>query len=84
MQLQHKIVDFSMRYPKAVIAGTILLFIALGLQIPRITVDTDPENMLPADQTARVFHNKVKNEFTLYDMIVVGIVNENDGSFDFQ
>ncbi len=78
MQLQHKIVDFSMRYPKAVIAATIFIFLALGLQIPRIVIDTDPENMLPADQGARVFHNKVKNEFTLYDMIVVGIVNEND------
>jgi predicted RND superfamily exporter protein len=34
--------------------------------------------MLPADQSARVFHNDVKRDFTLYDMVVVGIVNDED------
>jgi predicted RND superfamily exporter protein len=34
--------------------------------------------MLPADQGARVFHNEVKAEFSLHDMIVVGVVNDDD------
>ena len=58
--------------------GALVLALGLGSQIPRIAIDTDPENMLPEDQSARVFHNEVKADFTLYDMIVVGVVNERD------
>jgi len=43
-----------------------------------IEVDTDPENMLAPDEPVRVFHNQAKKEFDLYDMMVVGIVNELD------
>lgn len=42
-----------------------------------LKVDTDPENMLSADEPVRVFHNRMKAEFTLHDLIVVGVVNEN-------
>jgi predicted RND superfamily exporter protein len=54
------------------------LFLGLGSQLPRIVVDTDPENMLPADQSARVQHDAVKRDFALYDMLVVGVVDESD------
>ncbi len=57
---------------------TLLLTIVLGALIPRIQIDTDPENMLPEDQEQRVFHREVKADFTLYDFIVVGVVNETD------
>lgn len=40
-----------------------------------LTIDTDPENMLAADEPVRVFHNDMKAEFGLYDMVVVGIEN---------
>ena len=43
--------------------------------IPFLTIDTDPENMLVADDPARVFHNSVKQQFSMRDMIVVGAVN---------
>ena len=55
-----------------------LLFLGFGSQLPRIVVDTDPENMLPADQGARVLHDTVKRDFTLYDMLIVGVVDETD------
>lgn len=55
--------------------GVALLTLAAGSQIPRITIDTDPENMLPADQGARLLHDRVKRNFTLYDMLVVGVVD---------
>ncbi|MAW81990.1 MAG: RND transporter [Parvularcula sp.] len=45
-----------------------------------LKVDTDPENMLSKDEPVRVFHNQMKKEFTLYDLIVVGVVDENDGN----
>ncbi|ADH86900.1 efflux RND transporter permease subunit [Desulfurivibrio alkaliphilus] len=64
---------------------TLLVLFALGLatMLPRITVDTNPENMLAADEPVRLFHNQVKEEFTLHDMVVLGIVNEDhpDGVF---
>jgi len=50
-----------------------LLFAA---QFPRIKIDTDPENMLEADQPDRVFYDRVKKEFGIRDLIVVGIVDE--------
>ena len=43
-----------------------------------VTVDTDPENMLSEHEPVRVFHDEMKKELALYDMIVVGVVNENN------
>ncbi|MFT6268816.1 MAG: putative RND superfamily exporter protein [Alphaproteobacteria bacterium] len=58
----------------------ILLVLTIGFcsQIPRIQIDTDPENMLDADHPARVFHNDIKTRFAMYDAIVVGVVNTAD------
>ena len=78
MGLQGKIVDLSLSYPRVVMVIVFLLFVGAGTQFPRIVIDTDPENMLPRDQAERVFHNKVKEAFTLYDLIVVGVVNEEE------
>ena len=41
-----------------------------------LIIDTDPENMLPADEPIRVFHNEMKERFALHDFIVVGVVND--------
>jgi predicted RND superfamily exporter protein len=77
--LQTTLVNLSMNRPRWVFFGVLLLTVIAGLQIPSIKVDTDPENMLPADNAARVFHDHVKERFGLYDMIVVGIVNNSAG-----
>ncbi|GAA4360356.1 hypothetical protein GCM10023151_12190 [Kangiella marina] len=62
-----------------------MLTLIAGALIPNITIDTDPENMLPKDQPARVFHNEVKDRFNLYDVIVVGAVNQGaDGIYNPQ
>ena len=66
------------RRPLRVFGMTLLLVVGLGAMIPMIHIDTDPENMLPADQPDRVYHNQVEKRFTLYDAIVVGAVNEHD------
>lgn len=68
----------SMQKPKQVFLAIFALVILAGLQIPSIKVDTDPENMLPHDQADRVFHDEIKQRFSLYDMIVVGVVNTSD------
>ena len=43
-----------------------------------LKIDTDPENMLAEDEPVRVYHNAMKREFGVQDMIVVGVTNEND------
>ena len=49
-----------------------------------LKVDTDPENMLSADESVRVFHNQMKETFALHDMVVVGVINEvhSEGVFN--
>jgi hypothetical protein len=77
--MKKNIVHFSLAHPWLVMAAVILTVAVLGSMIPSIRVDTDPENMLPADQPDRVLHDVIKERFGLHDMIVVGIVNESDG-----
>lgn len=69
---------FSLDRPKTVIGLCTLVTMVLGLQFLRITIDADPENMLEADQADRVYYNQIKKEFGIHDLIVVGIVDEQD------
>ncbi len=80
------IARFSMRHRWWVFGVTLAIVVATGLLIPRLTIDTDPENMLPADQPDRVEHNRIQERFDLHDMIVVGVVNEQhpEGIFNPQ
>lgn len=72
------LLKFSMTKPKWVFIITLLLTAITGAMIPNIVVDTDPENMLAEDQASRVYHNEVKDRFDLYDIIVVGAVNQSE------
>ncbi len=80
MQMDHKyrITKFAIGHPVAVTVIMVAFTVGLAALIPLIRVDTDPENMLAGDEPARVFHNKVKRDFALYDMVVLGVVNEKD------
>ena len=76
--MKHSLLKFSMMKPKWVFMATLLLTAITGAMIPSIIVDTDPENMLAEDQPQRVYHNQVKQRFDLYDVIVVGAVNNSE------
>lgn len=67
---------FSIDRPKTVIGLAIILTVLFGIQFPRIIIDTDPENMLEADQADRVLYNRIKKDFGIHDLIVVGIVDK--------
>ncbi len=67
---------FSLDHPKTVIVLALLLTVLFGVQFPKITIDTDPENMLKPDQADRVLYDRVKKEFGVHDLIVVGVVDE--------
>ena len=91
MNYKQTITDFSIRRYKSITTVLVLITVAVMLfaAVPSIwpkaftafnpiRIDTDPENMLPADEPVRVFHNQMKKEMSLYDMVVVGIVNDKD------
>ena len=79
-----RFIQYALDHPKMIVAVTAFFIVIALAQFPRIKIDTDPENMLPADAPVRVFHAAVKKEFALYDFIVLGIVNEHhpDGVFN--
>ena len=84
--MKHSVIRISTERPRLVYAVVIALVAITGALIGRIQIDTDPENMLPAAQSDRVFHNAVEKRFTYHDAIVVGIVNEThpDGIYNVE
>jgi len=73
--------EFSVNHPWIVIFGVLIVTVFFAAQLPNIKIDTDPENMLEADEPARIFDHQVKEEFAIHDFIAVGIVDEN-GAFN--
>jgi len=69
---------FSLRHPKSVMAITLVVTLLMALQFPKVRFDNDPENMLAKDEPVRLFHNRVKEKFALYDFVIAGVVNEQD------
>ncbi len=84
MKLGSALIQFSIKKPKLVIAIMVLATLILGAMISMVRVDTDPENMLSEHEAVRIFHNQVKKEFSLHDVVVLGVVNEThpDGVFN--
>ena len=82
--MKNTVIRLATGRPRLVYAIVLTLTLIAGALMTRIQIDTDPENMLSADQTDRVFHNAVEERFTLHDAIVVGIVNNShpDGIFN--
>lgn len=71
-----RFIDAVLDHPRRVYISVLLVVSLLGALIPLINIDTDPENMLPANNPIRVLHNQVKQQFALSDTIVVGLVGE--------
>jgi len=67
---------FSINHPKLVIFLTLIITGLFLFQFPKAHIDTDPENMLEADQPDRVFYDQIKKDFGIRDMIVLGITDE--------
>mgnify|MGYP006275152323 CR=1 FL=1 len=78
MNWKRKITKLAINNPKKVVVFFLVITILLALQIPKIKIDTDPENMLSEDTFVRQFHDQVKKDFELHDMIVLGVVNEQN------
>ncbi|MCF8024294.1 MAG: MMPL family transporter [Desulfobacteraceae bacterium] len=91
METGSRVGAFAFDHPRliaaAIVGVTIILAVLAGLPslwphrfapLNSLTIDTDPENMLPEDEKVRVFHDRMKEVMSLNDMIVLGVVNEKN------
>jgi uncharacterized protein len=70
------LLSWVLNKPKQLYAIVLIAVIATLAMFPLLQIDTDPENMLDSDAPARVFHNQVKQQFVMHDMVVVGLVSK--------
>jgi predicted RND superfamily exporter protein len=68
--------SFAIRHPWRLIGLATAVTLFFAWQFPRIAIDTDPENMLEADQPDRVVYDAVKRDFGIHDLLVVGVVDD--------
>lgn len=71
-----RLIALSMDFPKSTLIVIFLLTILFSTQFVKIHIDTDPENMLSADQPDRVLYNEIKKNFGIHDLIVFGVTDE--------
>jgi len=76
--------NFGIKHPWITILLVLAATAFFTMQFPKVAFDNDPENMLSEEEHVRVFHSQVKDKFSLYDFVIVGIVNEKnpDGIFN--
>lgn len=65
-------------FPRLTISVILLLTLWAFVQLPKITTDTDPENMLEPDAPVRVSHEATKRTFGIHELIVVGFESDRD------
>ena len=82
--MYHYFTRISIDHPKHVFWAVGILALVALLFIPKIKIDTDPENMLPETNPARVMHESIQHQFGLNNMVVVGLVNHQhpDGVYN--
>ncbi len=78
--MKAQIANFSIKHPWIVISAAVIITAFFAFQFPNIKIDTDPENMLPADSQVRIQDHETKEIFNLSDFIAVGVVEEH-GAF---
>ena len=74
-----KLLYLSTHKGKWIYAVLLIAVMFCAFQMRLITIDTDPENMLEEAHPARTFHNEVKQTFSMYDAIVVGVIAPEEG-----
>ena len=72
-----RILNFAITKPLVIYCIVLLITLLSLAMLPKIVIDTDPENMLSQEAPARIFHNQIKTDFLMRDMIVVGLVSNN-------
>ena len=78
--LKQRVLEISTSHPKKVMAFYGAVTLVMLAFFPLVKVDTDPENMLSHKEPVRIAHEEMKRDFSLYDTIVVGIVDDVAGT----
>ncbi len=91
MKPSKDMVGFATNHPRLVVGAMLAITLTLAAMagLPSIwpyrfgflnpvQVNTDPEDMLADDHPVRVYHNEMKDKMSLHDMVVVGLVNEDN------
>lgn len=71
-----RVVDTSLRRPGRVLVAVALITVVLGALMVRVEIDTDPENMLSADDPARVVNDDLRATFGGAETIVAGVFTD--------
>ncbi|MGF1616137.1 MAG: RND family transporter, partial [Gammaproteobacteria bacterium] len=74
--MSKRLIWLAMDHPKSTVVVVLLITLAFAVQFPNIHIDTDPENMLPADQPDRMRYNQAKQDFSIHELIVLGITDQ--------
>ena len=69
-------IEYAIKHPKRIIYMMLAMTVGLLAFIPNIKIDTDPENMLSENEEVRIKHHEMKEKYNMYDMIVLGVVND--------
>ena len=86
MKLQYKLnirkslIEFAIRRPKLILRSTIVITLIFLAAFPNLKTDTDPVKMLPQDNPAITLYQSVKDNFQIYDLVVLGIESKDGTS----
>ncbi|HOP06181.1 MAG TPA: efflux RND transporter permease subunit [candidate division Zixibacteria bacterium] len=73
--MKQGLTNFAIKHPWWVIGIAVVITAFFATQFPKIKIDTDPENMLAADEPVRVFEHEMKETFGISDFLAVGVVS---------
>jgi len=76
--LKRFLINTAIDHAKQVALLILAATIAAAAFFPRVVMDTDPENMLKKTEPARLFNDETKRNFDLSEIVIVGIINEED------
>lgn len=72
------LITVATKWSRSTIFVLLLITLFAGSFFPQVVIDTDPEHMLPDNEPSRIFHNQAKKEFALSEIVVLGVVNEQN------
>ncbi len=64
---------FTARHPWPVIGSLLLLAVALGSQLPKLTIETSTDRFLHEDDPIRVVYDEFRRQFGRDDVILIAI-----------
>ncbi|RMF11616.1 MAG: RND family transporter [Candidatus Dadabacteria bacterium] len=65
-------------HPWVILLLLVLMTVGLGSQLPKTTMETNIEEMLPKALDAYINKKRLEEDFNAADMVVIGILNETD------